>query len=83
MEELKKENSELKNKIIILEEQMKKYSNPSRNKKFYQNHKEEMIKSTTEYKKNLPKEKIQEYNQRSYQRRKDKKLLEKNESNTI
>lgn len=72
MEELTQENLELKNKIIELEEKLKKYSNPKRNKTFYENHKEEIKKMTREYRKNLDKDKIKEYNRRAYLKRKEK-----------
>ena len=73
MEELTQENLELKNKIIELEEKLKKYSKTKRKKTFYENHKEEIKKMTSEYRKNLDKDKIKEYNRRAYLKRKEKK----------
>lgn len=63
--------------INELKEKLKKYTAPKRNKTFYENHKEEIIKRNKEYiqknKKNLKKpdpEKIKEYNKRAYEKRK-------------
>lgn len=39
---LKQENEELKNKVIELEERLKKYTAPQRSKTYYENHKEEI-----------------------------------------
>ena len=71
------ENKLLKEKINELTEHLKKYTAPKRNKKFYENHKEEIIKKVMEYKeKNKDKksdpEKIKEYNRRAYLKRKEK-----------
>ena len=41
---LTKENEELKNKIIELEERLKKYTAPQRHKKYYEENKEEILK---------------------------------------
>ena len=77
IEKLIEENKLLKEKINELTEHLKKYTAPKRNKKFYENHKEEIIKKNKEYiqknKDNLKKpdpEKIKEYNKRAYERRK-------------
>jgi hypothetical protein len=78
---------ELYEKLIIenqqLKEHLKKYTAPKRNKNYYENHKEEIIKKVKEYKektrydkKPLP-EKIKEYSKRAYIKRKQK-LLEDN-----
>ena len=71
------ENKLLKEKINELTEHLKKYTAPCRNKKFYENHKEEIKKKVMEYKeKNKEKkqdpEKIKEYNRRAYLKRKQK-----------
>lgn len=44
IEKLIEENKLLKEKINELTEHLKKYTAPKRNKKFYENHKEEIIK---------------------------------------
>ena len=77
IEKLIEENKILKGKINELTEHLKKYTAPKRNKKFYENHKEEIIKKVMEYKeKNKDKksdpEKIKEYNRRAYLKRKEK-----------
>jgi hypothetical protein len=77
IEKLIEENKILKEKINELTEHLKKYTAPKRNKKFYENHKEEIIKKVMEYKeKNKDKksdpEKIKEYNRRAYLKRKEK-----------
>lgn len=77
MDDLIKENELLKEKIKLLEEELnetkvhlKKYTAPSRNKNYYQNHKEIIIEKV----KNNPidPEKKKEYNRTSYLRRKTK-----------
>jgi len=77
IDKLIEENKHLKEKINELTEHLKKYTAPHRNKKFYENHKEEIIKKVMEYKeKNKDKkqdpEKIKEYNRRAYLKRKEK-----------
>jgi len=77
IDKLIEENKLLKEKINELTEHLKKYTAPKRNKIFYENHKEEIIKKVMEYKeKNKDKksdpEKIKEYNRRAYLKRKEK-----------
>ena len=67
-------------KINELKEHLKKYTAPSRNKKYYENHRDEIIQKSKEYKEKignkkvvLP-EKIKEYNKKAYEKRKIKKL---------
>ncbi len=66
-----------------LVERLKKYTSPARNKKFYQNHKEEVIQKVKEYKKKTgykpDKEKVKQYN-KMYNERKKKEKLEKIEN---
>ena len=77
-ENLLVENKELK-------EHLKKYTAPKRNKTFYENHKEDIIKKVKEYKekngvKKPSPEKIKEYSKRAYLKKKQKMLdnIEKN-----
>jgi len=76
-EELQKEY-ELK--INELKEHLKKYTAPSRNKKYYENHRNEIIQKSKEYKektdnkKVVSPEKIKEYNKKAYEKRKLKIL---------
>jgi len=75
---------ELYEKILIenekLKENLKKYTAPSRNKKYYENHRDEIIQKAKEYKeksgnkKVLSPEKIKEYNKKAYEKRKLKQL---------
>ena len=46
---LKKENEELKNKVLELEERLKKYTAPARHKKYYEENKEDILKKQKEY----------------------------------
>jgi hypothetical protein len=69
-----KEEYELK--INELKEHLKKYTAPSRNKKYYENHRDEIIQKSKEYKektgnkKVVSPEKIKEYNKKAYEKRK-------------
>lgn len=71
-----------------LKEKLKKYTAPKRNKTFYENHKEEIIKKNKEYikknKDNLKKpdpEKIKEYNKKAYEKRKQQNNININDNN--
>ena len=64
-------NEDLLNKIKSLEEELgktkehlKKYTAPKRNKKFYENHKEELLQKMKENP--IPSEKRKEYNKKYY-----------------
>ncbi len=61
------ENNELKEKL-------KKYTAPTRSKKYYENHKEELIKKSKEYHNKKDPEKIKEYNKKAYEKRKANKI---------
>lgn len=67
---LKKENEELRNKVIELEERLKKYTAPARSKTFYENHKEELLEKMKKYK--PTQEQIKEKNRKAYLKRKEK-----------
>jgi hypothetical protein len=65
--------------IKELKERLKKYTAPKRNKKFYENHKEDLLIRSKEYRKTheIKKpdpEKIKEYNKKAYEKRKQKML---------
>ena len=83
------ENKKLQEELIQSKEHLKKYTAPSNMKKYYQNHKEEIIKKVKEYKKNnnynpiIDAEKRKEYNKIAYQKRKEKKEKEKIEIQNI
>jgi hypothetical protein len=80
--ELEKENAELK-------ERLKNYTAPKRSKKFYENHKSEILIKNKEYKEktnynvNLSQEKKKEYARQAYLNQKAKKSLIINNQNAI
>lgn len=74
---LQEENTKLKNTIIELETRLKKYINNEAHKKYYENHKQEIKQQQSKYIEKLRAEnpdKMKEYWQRAYQKRKEKKL---------
>jgi hypothetical protein len=83
------ENKKLQDELIQTKEHLKKYTAPSNMKKYYQNHKEEIIKKVKEYKKNnnyspiIDAEKRKEYNKIAYKKRKEKKEKEEIEIQNI
>jgi len=79
MEELKKENNELKMRIIELEERLKKYTAPARSKAYYESHKEELLEKMKKYKPTP--EQIKEKNHKAYLKRKEK--LQKNTEHEV
>ena len=89
-------NNEDKIKLLeeeneILKEKLKKYTAPTRSKKFYENHKEEIQHKNKEYKEktnyytNLSPEKKKEYARTAYLNKKEKlnKPNEKKENESI
>lgn len=66
---LEEENIQLKKKIQETSEHLKKYTSPERNKKFYENHKEELLQKM----KTNPtsSEKRKEYNKKYYLKKKE------------
>jgi hypothetical protein len=72
----------LEKEIIELKEHLKKYTAPSRNKKYYENHKDELLQKNKEYIKktnyfenyeyNVSPDKRKEYNKKAYLKRKEK-----------
>ena len=73
-----KENEYLRNKVIELEEKLKKYTAPIKNKIYYENNKEAHIQRVKEYKEKtnynstLTPEKKKEYARRAYLNKKEK-----------
>jgi len=74
-ETLKKEIEFLKNKVIELEDKLKKYTAPSRSKVYYENHKDELLEKMKKYKQTP--EQIKERNKKAYLKRKEKLEKEK------
>ena len=75
--QLKHENTELKQTIQELEARLKRYINNEAHKKYYENHKQEIKQQQSKYIEKLRAEnpdKMKEYWQRAYQKRKEKKL---------
>jgi hypothetical protein len=86
IEELLIKNKQLEDEITVLKEKLKKYTAPSRSKTYYENHKEEIIQKTKEYKNRtnyvVSPEIIKERNKKAYLKRKEKlKELENNNAN--
>lgn len=85
VDELLTKNKQLQEEVNILREKLKKYTAPSRSKNYYENHKEEIIKKTKEYKETknyydtIPIEKKKEYARRAYLNKKEKLQKEKEE----
>ena len=81
MEELLKKITELEDKVVLLEtelvetkEHLKKYTAPTRGKKYYEKNKEKLLENM---KANPPSpEQIKEKNKRAYLKRKEKLKLE-------
>ncbi len=67
---LRKENEDLKNKVVELEEKLKKYTAPSRSKIYYENHKDELLEKMKKYKQTP--EQIKERNRKAYLKKKEK-----------
>jgi predicted MPP superfamily phosphohydrolase len=74
---LKLENEEMKNKIIELEERLKKYTNGDNHKRYYEKNKDKIMETGSNYLKKLKEEnpeKLKEYRRTAYQKRKEKLL---------
>ena len=67
---LRKENEDLKNKVVELEEKLQKYTAPSRSKIYYENHKDELLEKMKKYKQTP--EQIKERNRKAYLKKKEK-----------
>jgi hypothetical protein len=76
IENLEKENEELKQRVAELEEKLKKYTAPARSKTYYENHKEELLEKMKKYKPSP--EQIKEKNRKAYLKRKEKLQKEEN-----
>ena len=79
-ETLNEENKELKKRIEELEERLKTYTSTHRQKKYYENHSDDIKQKTKIYIKKIKEtnpEKIKEWNHRAYLKRKEKLKNEK------
>jgi hypothetical protein len=85
IEAIIKENQELKSLVSELQEKLKRYTNPDRNKKYYENNKEKFIQNGNERLKNMKEtnpDKLKEYRRTAYLKRKEKLKNENIEENT-
>jgi hypothetical protein len=81
---LKSQIVDLSNKISELEERLKKYTNGSNHKRYYEKNKEKIKESGSNYLQKLKLEnpdKLKEYSKRAYENKKKKKLDAANTSN--
>ena len=75
IQEIIKENQKLKDLVTELQEKLKKYTNPDRNKKYYENNKEKFIQNGNDRLKDLKQsnpEKLKEYRRNAYLKRTEK-----------
>ena len=68
IKELEKTIVKLEEELEKTKEHLKKYTAPKRNKKFYENHKEELLQKMKENP--IPSEKRKEYNKKYYLKKK-------------
>lgn len=76
MEELQKENEELKLKVQELEERLKKYTNGENHKRYYEKNKDKIKEQGSTYLKKLKEEnpeKLKEYRRTYYLKKKEEK----------
>ncbi len=66
VEKLKEEIIQGKKEIEELREHLKKYTAPTRSKKYYENHKEEIKEKQKEYRTTIESSKKAEYNKKYY-----------------
>jgi hypothetical protein len=69
------ENERLKQRVSDLEEKLKSYTNPDRNKKYYENNKDKFIESSNKRLEKLKEtnpDKLKEYRKNAYLKRKEK-----------
>ena len=74
MDELQKENEELKNKLQELEERLKKYTNGDNHKRYYEKNKDKIKEQGATYLKKLKEdnpEKLKEYRRKYYLKKKE------------
>jgi hypothetical protein len=80
-----KENQELKSLVAELQDKLQKYTNPNRNKKYYENNKDKFIKKSNNRLQNLKQinpDKLKEYRRNAYLKRKEKLKTENIKENT-
>jgi hypothetical protein len=75
IETILEENKQLKMLVEELQEKLKLYTNPDRNKKYYENNKDKFIESSNKRLENLKEtnpDKLKEYRRNAYLKRKEK-----------
>lgn len=75
---INKENQQLKQRILELEEHLKKYTNSLGHRKYYEKNKEKVMKNANSYLKKLAEEnpeKLKEYRRRAYLNRKERLIM--------
>ena len=85
IEAILEENKKLKQRVIELEEKLKLYTNPERNKKYYENNKDKFIESSNKRLEKLKEtnpDKLKEYRRNAYLKRKEKIQNENIKENT-
>ena len=75
IQKLRIENENLKKQLEETKEHLKKYTSPSRYKKYYQEHKEELLAKMKSY---VNPDKKKEYNKNYYLRKKEEKQKKEN-----
>jgi hypothetical protein len=81
---LEEENMKLRNELNETKEHLKKYTSQLRNKTYYEENKEKHKQQVKEYREKtnyvyeVSPEKLKEYRQRAYQKRKEKMNIETN-----
>ncbi len=87
IDDIVEENKLLKAKNIELEEKLKKYTNSTGHKKYYENNKEKVMEKGAKYLQKLKEDnpdKLKEYRRKAYLNRKEKlKILEKEKVENI
>jgi hypothetical protein len=85
IEAVLEENKQLKVLVEELQEKLKKYTNPNRNKKYYENNKDKFIQNANDRLQKLKEtnpEKLKEYRRTAYLKRTDKLKNENIKENT-
>ena len=83
MEDLQKENDELKLKVQELEERLKKYTNGENHKRYYEKNKDKIKEQGSTYLKKLKEEnpdKLKEYRRTYYLKKKEKENMKENKN---
>lgn len=73
LKKLKKENEEYKNKIKVLEDKLKKYTNTDRHKRYYEKNKEKIKENAKKYMERMKTEnpdKLKEWRRNAYLKQK-------------